>query len=149
MIPRRQGPIIITVPGVSGVSVPAVTTNATVKYRWPQRYRLAAWTLLPRSGAPADLGFLSIRMQDAGGDELVTDGQGFLPGSAFLPALGVAGFQPSILKFGAGTVGAWTPRWQNLEVAVKAGDQWIFQVASSKPAGAIVPDLLFLLAEHQ
>ena len=145
MIPRRHGPILISIPGVSGVSLGPSSTGAVVKYRWPQAYALDAWTMLPRSGVVADLGALTIRMQDAAGDELVTDGQGFFPGSVFLPPLAGVGFQPSVFK-PPGGVASWTPRWMPLERHVRAGDQWLFQVMNGSGATR-TPELLFRLGE--
>lgn len=135
----KSGPIVFSIPGISGVSVAGNSQGSLITYRWPARYVLSSWILLPRSGLEADAGDLSVSMTDDMGQQLVSDGQGLATLSAFMPALASAGIGgPFSLK----TNWDWSPQWQPLSRIVAAGDTWQFQIANSS-GGAIVPFLGF------
>lgn len=137
----EHGPTILSIPGISGVSVAAGTTGSLVSYRWPGRYVLSSWILIPRSGLKADAALLSIAMSDDSGQQLVTDGQGLGANSNVVPSFSLAGIGgPFPLK----TNWNWSPRWQPLSRIVGAGDVWQFQITNDA-GGAIVPFLGFHL----
>ncbi len=131
------GPSLLTIPGIAGVSVPATSSGAEVRYRWPDRYRLAALYFNVRSGDPAELGLASLRMVDEAQQELAVDGFGT---AVSVPGLALRGIAQ------LNSVAAIGGRWQAFQRIVEPGDIWIFQVINDN-AGAIVPELLFRLEE--
>lgn len=135
---------MISIPGISGVSVGASTQGATVLYRWPRRYVLSGWILLPRSGLRADAADLHVRMVDDLGLQMMTDGQRLNALSNFVPALAIDGIGG---PFSMKTNWNWSPRWQPMSRIVAAGDSWQFQIANNSAASAIVPFLGFRLEE--
>lgn len=146
LIPTRTGPIIMSIPGISGVQVGASSNGAEVKFRWPRPFFLAAFLVTTRAGTPSDLARVSLRMQDSNNDELVFDGIGLSAGASFLPLAGVAGISPAPFA-PLGALTAWQPQWAPLWRHVKAGEQWIFQIRNGAGA-ARTPELLFRLAER-
>jgi hypothetical protein len=128
--------------------VPANTTTNPTRFRWPRKYALESWMVLTRLGTPASLGAVNIRIQDAEGDELITDGQNLATLSPFLTPLGGVGFQRSILALpgGAGAETIWGLRWMPLNRTVVAGEQWIFQVDNDSGV-SVTPEVLFKLGE--
>lgn len=142
-VPPHRGPEILTIPGVSGVTLSPSTTGDVVRYRWPRNYRLKSWQMIPRDGLKASAAFLSLRMQDDQGSELVTDGQNLFAGSQFVATLPLLGRAP----FFALANWAWSPRRIPLARFVKAGDLWIFQAMNSDPGASHTPWLGFDVEE--
>jgi len=142
----QTGPIVITIPGVTDVALPGGVSGAAgavVKYRWPKRYKLESWIMMPRSGTLADTGQLRLRMQNELQEELVFDGIGSEVVSFFAGSLSLAGILPPF----AGLNGwANSPRWTPLEKIVKPGDYWIFQGFNTSNA-SITPWLAFQVQE--
>lgn len=123
-----EGPIFLTVPGVSDVPIaaavpPALAVGAPVKFQWPRPYVLSGLWLSTRDGLPVSLAGLRLRIQDEGRNELVTDGQGFRSTMSGLSIMGRS------------------PRWMPFRWEVRSGDRWIFQLSSSLLA-IVTPSLL-------
>lgn len=142
--PVQRGPILIGIPGISGVAVNNGTTPATaappVSWRWPMDLIVREWILIPQSGTPADAGKLGIRMVDQDG-ETIFDGVGLDASSNFLNPLTDAGITPSGFHL---TGWSWSPQWLKLARLVRQGEQWQFQLTNAKTGGgSITPRLLF------
>lgn len=139
----KSGPIIISIPGISDVSVAANSRGAAVLYRWPKRYVLSGWILLPTTGLKADASLLSVAMVDDSGNQIISDGQGLSDFSNFVPSLSLSGIGG---PFPMMTNWNWSPKWQPLSRIVAAGDTWQFQIGNES-AGALVPFLGFRLED--
>jgi len=142
----QVGPVILTIPGITDVSLPGGVggaAGAAVKYRWPKRYKLCSWLMMPRSGTLADTGKLRLAMSDEMNRVVTTDGIGAEPFSLFAGSLSLAGILPVMPG-----LSGWTnaPRWTPLEKIVNPGDYWTFQ-AFNTSAAAIVPWLGFQVEE--
>lgn len=136
-----DGPLVIVIPGVHGVSVGGASSGSVVKYRWPRRYKLAGLMFYARTGLAVDTANLRLAMSDEVNTGLVTDGQNAQTTSTFVPALALVGgaaLQMQLLAF--------APRWHPLSRVVEAGDLWTFQVFNNN-AGAMVPQLSFRVEE--
>lgn len=136
MLPR-VGPALMTIPGISGISVAGASSGSEVRYRWPAQYRLGALYFALRSGSQVELGNTSLRLVDETQQELAADG------------FGTAVSVPGLALRGIGQLNTVSPiggRWQAFQRIVEAGDIWVFQVLNDN-AGPIVPDLLFRLED--
>lgn len=130
MLPVR-GPSIYRVRGVTNVSIPAATTLGPIRFRFPRAVFVTGVQLLVRSGNPADLAVLDLRISDETFQETISDGQG---GVFSAPGVALASLR------------GWHPF--RLQHPVAAGDEWIFRVENTRAAGAAVTPLLFLLFDE-
>lgn len=137
MLPSR-GPIAFTIPGISGVTVPATTAGAEVKYRWPQDYKLGGIDFCLRSGVQTQMAATRLRMVDASNNaiELATSGTGE-DTLRSVNALLMRGINQLGRTFGGG-------RFQAFQRIVRQGDIWIFQVFNDNGVD-IIPELFFRL----
>lgn len=140
MIPR-VGPAIFSVTGVSGVPLVNGTALSRVRFRWPRDLFCTGVMLFAQSGAVADDAGLTLQIEDATFQNLLTDGQG---GTFSAPALALHG--------GAGP-GAGAPRsgyrpW-SFQQPIAKGDLWFFTVASSNASGehTVIPWLVLYFDE--
>lgn len=138
----QVGPVLLVIPGISGVQLAPATTGAEVQYRWPRPYLLKSWIVVPTSGLEADAGKLRVRMRDQMGVELVTDTVQINADANFLPVVAQTGIAP--VRFNAASW--WAPNWTPMRRIVQAGEVWRFQ-AMNVGAGAITPFFAFELAE--
>lgn len=133
MLPQ-SGPIAFSIPGISGVSVPAATTGAEVKYRWPVTVKLVGIDFCIRSGVNVQLAKTKLRMVDDQNIVLATDGQGNVESISGLVNRGIPSFFALV---GGGRVNAF-------QRIVRQGDIWVFQIINGNGGGvAVVPELFF------
>lgn len=128
------GPIALSIPGISGVSVAASSTGAQVKYRWPATFKLCGIDLCVRSGNDVELAKTRVLMIDDKNIVLASDGFGNVTTISGLANRGIA---PLGRTFG-GRVNAF-------QRIVRAGDIWVFQVTNDNAGVAVVPELFFRL----
>jgi hypothetical protein len=133
MLPH-VGPIAISIPGVSGVAIPAATDGAQVRYRWPATYKLCGIDLCVRSGLDTHLANTRLLLIDDKNIVLCTNGLGTVSSMSGLANRGIA---PLNHTFG-GRVNAF-------QRIVRAGDIWMIQVFNDNVGIAIVPELFFRL----
>lgn len=119
-----RGPAIYSLSSFQGVAVPAGGSVGPSAFRWPRDLFVTGLLLVPRSGDPADLANLQLRIQDATYQDLIGDGQGasFSADGAALHgiAIGLVAW-PNFRRF-------------ELQAPVAVGDEWMFTVTSK--AGA-------------
>lgn len=119
-------PMVISVPGVSGVQVNAASSGAAVTFFQPTDGLVTGLLAIPRSGSEAAAAALSLSVIDDASQALFSDGRN-----------GVLSL-PFLLLSGRG----W--RWFPLRAAVKRGSPWIFQVTNGG-GSAQVPTVLLRL----
>lgn len=139
MLPS-SGPIAISIPGISGVAIPAASDGVEVRYRWPRDYKLGGIDFCIRSGNQVQLANTRLRLADArrGSLELVTSGTG-QDALRSINGLLMRGIVPMGRTFGG--------RFQAFQRVVRTGDIWIIQVFNDNAAIAIVPELFFRLED--
>lgn len=118
------GPVLYSVPGLSGITLAGGSSSPAVVFTWPRDLFVSGVLLLPLSGSPADLARLSLEVVDEYDEQIVSDatGEGFT-----VPGLALAGF--GLRPF-------------PLQRPVRAGQRW--QMTISLEAGANeTPTLLF------
>lgn len=138
MLPSR-GPLAISIPGITGVSVPAATTGTEVRYRWPADYKLSAIDFGVRSGLQLHLANMRLRMTDVHNSaiELASSGSG-QDTLRSIEGLLMRGITPIGRTFGGG-------RFMAFQRVVRAGDIWLFQVFNANAAVDVIPELFFRL----
>lgn len=135
-----SGPILITIPGLTDVSIGAQvgttpTLSPAVRFTWPRPYVVSGFWLNTRSADPIDLAGLGLRIEDEQQQQLFTDGFGvannfFGLGAAMMGAGARAGMLAS------------SGRWMPFRRVVRGGDKWTIQL-QNRGASAIVPWLAF------
>lgn len=123
--------VIVSVPGVSGVSVGALSSGAAITYFHPCDGIVTGLLALPRTGLPSNAGELSLSILDASMQALFSDGR-----NGVLSA-------PFALLSGLG----W--RWFPMAHEVKRGSSWIFQVTNANAGVALVPNVLLRMETNQ
>jgi hypothetical protein len=138
--PIQRGPELISIPGITGVTIPRNTTGSLVEFRWPQRLVLREMILIPQSASLADAAHLELYIQDVEG-AVIFDGIGNAAEAQRVAAEQFQGQPPR-----RGLVG-WTyvPQWAPFTRVVDPGDRWSFQVTNTYPSGShdITPRLWF------
>lgn len=125
------GPVLISVPGISGVQIAAATLGAEVVYQWPRPYVVTGFFLSERETAGSIvIANMRIRIVDESASELVTDG------------LGTVGNMPALALLGRSL------RWQPFRRLVLGGIRWTIQIENENAAQTVTPDLLFRLEEE-
>jgi len=124
------GPILLTVPGVSDVTIPANTVGAEIFFRWPGPYVWSGiWLGDELVATPAAVAKLRLRMVDDSRNELMIDGRGGLDTAGALSLCGRV------------------PRWQPFRRVMRSGQKWLFQV-ENRNAFDVRP-LLYLRLEEE
>lgn len=130
----KSGPLLLSIPGISDVSVAGVTTGALVRYRWPTHLRLGGFTLVTRAGTDVTLAGTRLRMLDDSSQELVIDGNARLSAMNMLALRGILPMGRTLHR----------GRFFAFQRRVSAGDIWGFQIVNDN-AGAVIPWLGFQL----
>lgn len=122
------GPVILTIPGITDVSVAATTVGPVVRYTWPKSYVVSGLWLSTRVPSLTLLSNVKLRMVDATSQEVVSDGRG----QVFdVNALSLLGRQL---------------RWFSFRRIVHDGDRWQFRITNDN-ADAVIPWLGFRVEE--
>ena len=132
-----NGPVILTIPGITDVSVNANTVGPEVKWSWPKSYIVEGLWLSTRNPTVIEIANTKLRMVDEEPCELSVDGNGF---TTRMSALQIIGRGAPLLGVGVQF------RWYAFRRLVKAGETWIFQIENQN-AAAITPWLGFRVAE--
>lgn len=133
----RSFPLLYSILGISGVDVPAGGSIGPIRFQFPVARFVTGLLFVPLSGAPVDLGALSLTVTDEDGDSLFGDGYGggssagalALCGGLLLTTMTTAPF-PNIQPF-------------PLQRPVAGGDVWRFTLANR--SGAPIACDLYLL----
>lgn len=119
-MPPKTGAILYVPAGISGVAVDGGATLGPVEFQFPESVFVTGVKLLTRSGLPADVAALALRIEDETAHDMFADGQG---GSFFAPGA---------------ALGALTFRFWALQRPIQAGDVWRLSV-QNRGAGPITP----------
>lgn len=133
-----QGSLALSIPGISGVSVPAASEGAAVRFRWPQDVRISSYDLMVRSGDQVQLANTRIRITTDRGVQLATDGLGLVTN---MPGLFGRGIVQNGRQFGG--------RSNAFQYLIRSGELWTFQVENANALVAVVPELWFYFARLQ
>lgn len=126
-----SGPLLYTVPGVSGVSIGAGVTLGPISFKWPSARFVTGISVCTRGGTAAELATLALSVIDEDQDALIVEG-------------GLVGGSAPLLAFGGLPLEFWPfPFVQPipLQRPVAAGDVWRFSLTNDG-AAPVVPTLL-------
>lgn len=139
MIPR-VGPAIFSVSGVSGVTLTSAAPLVRVRFRWPRDLFCTGILSFAQSGEPADDAGLTVQIEDATFQNLITDGQG---GTFAAPSLALHG--------GPNYPGAPRAGYRAfaMQQPIAKGDLWFFTVAAATATedNPVVPWLVLYFDE--
>jgi len=125
------GPILISIPGITGIQIAAATDGAEVVYQWPFPYVVSGfWLGEEETANPIVLGAMRLRIVDEDASELVTDGRANVESLSALAVMGRS------------------PRWQPFRRVVCPGRRWTFQILNENAGQTVTPQLYFRVEEE-
>lgn len=121
--------MLYRVRGISGVSVASGTTLGPIAFRFPRDVFVDGVQLLVRSGNPAELAALEMRIQDETFSDIISDGQGTIFTAAGAMLASIRGWHPF-----------------KVQRPVAVGDSWLISITNNF-ATPVVPILGILFSE--
>lgn len=139
-----RGPSIYSVPGVSGVSIPAAGgVLGPITFVWPRALFVTSLLVATRGATRQELAALSLSILDETQQEIFFNGKGGAYADRSSSCMSLVGTLVLPPQFDALVL----LRPFKLQRPVAAGDNWLFTLTNSHPTDVIIPELTISFEE--